>query len=157
MKKVLVLQCCLRRRAGCCSTPSCFPNCHSYQLDHSQNLLSHPRTTSDMAKIVLFPKSRQEVSTSPNFQSRRTSMFCLNICRTLELGYLWWYMKPILKWVVILDQNKGGRFLLWKSWGECSKPSEFKLQVLQNGSSVTSTKLQLWLISKVEDSKPLNR
>lgn len=29
------------------------------------------------------------------------------------------YMKPFLKLVVILDQNKGGRFLLWKSRGEC--------------------------------------
>lgn len=88
MKKVLVLQCCLGRMAECCRTPVCFPNCHSYWLDHSQNLLSHPRTIADMAKIVLFPKSRQEVSTSPNFQSRRTSVFRLNICRKLALGYL---------------------------------------------------------------------
>lgn len=46
-----------------------------------------------------FPKSRQEVSISPKLKSRQTAMLSLNTCRKLNLGYLWWYMKLILKWL----------------------------------------------------------
>lgn len=92
-------------------------------------------------KDLPFPKSRQEVSISPKFKSRQTAVLWLNTCRKLSLGYLWWYMKLILKWLVIFDQNKRREIPALKGLRETLQPP-----------TIQASKSPKWQFSDVHSS-----